>query len=150
MKNKEISFYQLNTSALEKTLPALLEKIYQKGLRALVVLDSPERVEAIDYALWTYSPGSFLPHASKGNPQDHPIWLATENVNRNQAQVLVSTTGASAENLVDFDRCIDIFDGNQETATEQALVRLETYRRQGHTPQFWEQTHEGRWHEKTL
>jgi len=150
MKNKEVSFYQLTTSALEKTLPALLEKVYQKGLRALVILDSPERVDTLDYTLWTYSPGSFLPHAAKGDPQDHPIWLATENINRNQADVAVITTGENVDNLGSFDRCIDIFDGNQEGATEQALTRLEAYQHQGYKAQFWEQTREGRWQEKVL
>ncbi|MEI8295656.1 MAG: DNA polymerase III subunit chi [Alphaproteobacteria bacterium] len=150
MTNKEIAFYQLNTSTLEKMLPALLEKVYQKGLRALVVIDSPQRMEAIDYALWTYSPGSFLPHGYKGNAEDHPIWLSLESSNRNQAQVVVITNGKIMEDLSGFERCVDIFDGSQETAVEQAQSRLETYRRQGLSPKFWEQTHEGRWQEKSI
>jgi DNA polymerase-3 subunit chi len=60
------------------------------------------------------------------------------------------TTGESFEDLADFERCLDIFDGNQEEATEKAYARLASYRRQGYTPQFWEQTQEGRWQEKSL
>jgi len=76
----EISFYQLMTHPLEKVLPKLLEKVYESGLRALVVASSNEQAQSLNASLWTYSPGAFLPHGMKGSnlkddPQDHPIWV---------------------------------------------------------------------------
>lgn len=148
MKPIEISFYQLTTSSLEKTLPPLLEKVYEKNLRALVVLDSPERVQSLDYTLWTYTQGSFLPHARQGDPMDNPIWLSTERLNANQAQVLVVTTGEIVSDFNGFERCIDIFDGNEEQSLGRAQGRLSQYLKEGHTAKYWEQTLDGKWKSK--
>lgn len=148
MKPIEISFYQLTTSSLEKALPPLLEKVYERNLRALVVLDSPERVMALDYSLWTYTPGAFIPHASQGNPLDHPVWLSTEAINRNQAQVLIITTGETISDFSGFERYMDIFDGNADGALEKARERFSHYRKDNHHIPYWEQTREGKWQQK--
>ena len=60
----EILFYHLQGMSLESVLPPLLEKSLERGWRVVVQSTSPERTEALDAHLWTYSDDSFLPHAT--------------------------------------------------------------------------------------
>ena len=60
----EVNFYHLTRSSLEDALPRLLTKTLQAGERAVVMLGSPERVDALNTHLWTYDPNGFLPHGA--------------------------------------------------------------------------------------
>ena len=97
----EISFYHLERSPLEAALPKLLEKTLAAGKRALVLASSEERVESLAQVLWTYDPGSWLPHgtAKDGNPEDQPIWLSTEPESANKATFLFMTDGATSDRI---------------------------------------------------
>src|SRR3954471_24492685 len=68
----EVLFYHLQNMSLESVLPPLLEKSLERGWRVVVQSTSPERTEALDAHLWTYSDDSFLPHATwrAGDAQD--------------------------------------------------------------------------------
>ena len=74
-----IQFYHLTATPLERALPKLLEKAYGGGFTTLLVADSEEYVEHLNQLLWTYDPGSFLPHGSvkDGNVEQQPILLVT-------------------------------------------------------------------------
>ena len=103
----DIGFYHLQRWPLEKALAKLLEKVLERGLRAVVIAGSEERVEALNTALWTYEQDSFLPHASArdGNAEAQPIWLTVEDENPNGATVLVLTDGTDSLHLDRFERC---------------------------------------------
>jgi DNA polymerase-3 subunit chi len=141
----DIAFYQLLKTPLEKTLPKLLEKAYEAGFRCLVVCDSPEQRDYLNSVLWTYSPSSFLPHGIEGDPNRHPIWLALESANRNNATLIVITSGIIPNNLAEFDRCLDLFNGHDPLMTQKARERYKIYASQGHNLTFWQQTDQGTW-----
>src|SRR5690606_37093273 len=109
----EVSFYHLTRTPLEKTLPKILEKVLASGLRAVVVTDTQERLEALDIMLWTYNPGAFLPHGTHNDGQAsyQPIWLTTHFENPNGSQVIVVTDGTEITMPDGFKRCIDLFNG---------------------------------------
>ena len=92
----EIWFYHLQRQSLEEALPALLEKVLVAGARAVVMLGSEERVEAVNLRLWTYDDRGFLPHGSArdGFPAEQPIWLTVQDENPNGAKILVLADGA--------------------------------------------------------
>ncbi|MCC2663848.1 MAG: polymerase subunit chi, partial [Geminicoccaceae bacterium] len=73
----EVGFYQLQRSALEPALGRLLEKVLASGQRAVVRAASPDRVEALNRALWILGRDSFLPHGSRddGYAEDQPVFL---------------------------------------------------------------------------
>ncbi len=73
----EVNFYHLTRSSLEDTLARLLTKTLQAGERAVVLLGSPERVDALNTHLWTFDPDGFLPHgaARDGEAARQPVWL---------------------------------------------------------------------------
>ena len=62
---------------------------------------SPERVEHLNAALWTYGEASFLPHGSArdGNPAMQPIWLTHLDENPNGASMIVLLDGLEAEDI---------------------------------------------------
>ncbi len=145
----EVSLYHLTTHPLEKVLPKVLEKVYGGGLRALVVTDTPDHMKALNASLWTYSSGAFLPHGTEGDktldPQDNPIWLTLEPNNKNNASVLVLTGGQSVDDLSDYARCVDIFDGNDPASLAAAHIRREAYQQNGHPIVYWKQSLDGTW-----
>jgi DNA polymerase-3 subunit chi len=155
LKQIEVAFYQLTTTSLDKTLAKLLEKIYGSTQKAVILLDSQERVAQISSYLWTYSTLTFLPHGSAqdfGNDSARqPIWLTTEFENPNQAQVIVVTTGMVFQfEDTGFQRCLDIFDGNNESELEQAYKRFAYYKQNtGYNCVFWRQSLQGQWEQVT-
>lgn len=157
----EISFYHLQRKSLDEALPELLEKVVQRGLRALVLAGSKERVDALDIRLWTYGKDSFLPHGSRdlGHPAEQPIYLTENQENPNGASVLVLVDGLAlgdgaapgdgdgAAFLAGFERCLDLFDGNDEEAVTAARRRWQAARAAGHKLTYWQQGERG-WEKK--
>ncbi len=146
----DIGFYHLTRSPLERALPKLLEKAHASGARVVVMAGSAERVEALDQALWTYDPTSFLPHGSArdGVAAAQPIWLTADEENPNQATILVLTDGATSAHVADYARCLEMFDGNDAATVAAARERWRGYDAAGHALTYWQQTEQGGWEKK--
>jgi DNA polymerase-3 subunit chi len=111
---------------------------------------SPERVEAINAALWTYNDRAFLPHGSArdGFPADQPIWLTTENENPNGAGVLVLADGTTADTVADWSMVLEIFDGNDDSSVAAARGRWTQHKAAGHELAYWQQGDGGQWEKR--
>lgn len=146
----DIGFYHLQRTGLERALPKLLEKALERGMRAVVLADSEERVEALNAALWTYDQRSFLPHGSArdGFAEEQPVYLAAAEENPNGATLLVLVDGMEAAGLSDYERCLDLFDGNDPEAVAAARERWTKAREAGHSVTYWQQTENGNWAKK--
>jgi DNA polymerase-3 subunit chi len=144
----EVGFYHLLTLTLERALPRLLERAVEGGQRIVVVAGSAERVDYLNHLLWTYDEGSFLPHgaARDGNAARQPIWLAASDENPNGAAWVMLVDGARAD-LGRYERCFDIFDGNDESAVAAARLRWSEAKAAGHKLIYWQQTERG-WDKK--
>jgi DNA polymerase-3 subunit chi len=146
----EIRFYHLTRTPLERALPALLERALAAGMRSVVIAGSEERVEALNQLLWSYEERSFLPHGSKrdGRPERQPVWLTTEDENPNAATCLVLTDGAVSGRVGEYQRCLDLFDGQDPAAVEAARARWKGWKEAGHELSYWQQDESGRWQQK--
>ena len=146
----EVGFYHLTKTPLDHALLRLLEKVLMAGKRAVVRTSSEERVEFLNGALWTIDSTSFLPHGTnkEGNPSRQPVWITKDNDNPNKAEVLVLTDGAEPKFFDEFERCVEIFDGNDELAIIAARERWEELQRTGIALTYWEQTRVGSWQKK--
>ena len=146
----EIAFYHLQRSSLEKALPRLLEKTLAAGKRAVVVLGAPERIEALNAVLWTFDQDAWIPHgaAADGNAADQPVWLTGSDENPNGAQYLFLADGAASARVADFERCFELFDGNDPEAVAAARARWKAYQDAGHALAYWQQTDQGGWTRK--
>lgn len=145
----EIGFYHLLSMPLERALPRLLERAVGQGHRIVVRAASTERVEHLNALLWTYDDASFLPHGSArdGNPPAQPIWLTELAENPNSASMLILVDGVAADDIGDFARCADLFDGNDAEAVEAARDRWRLAGAAGHSRTYWQQTPAG-WEKK--
>ena len=145
----DVSFYHLQRESLDTALPKLLEKVVERGLRAVVLAGSEARVEHLNDVLWTYSADSFLPHGSardgQGNRQ--PVYLTQELETPNGATVLVIVDSVGVDDLAAYDRCLYMFDGNSDEALGQARQRWKAYKDQGCDVTYWQQGERG-WEKK--
>ena len=141
----EIRFYHLTRKSLEHILPELLEKTLARGMKAVVMAGSPERVEALTQHLWTYHPNKFLPHGDEkdGHAELQPIWLTPQDERPNQAEILFLTDGARSDRVGDYARVCEIFDGNNENALVAARQRWASYKSAGHDLSYWQQGDKG-------
>ena len=111
----QVGFYHLTLSSLERALPRLLEKMVAAGHRVVVLTGSEERLKSLDHACWTYTPLSFLPHATPLDglkPEDQPIWITTQPERPNGASVLVLTDGMEVQDLSPYNRCVVMQEGD--------------------------------------
>ncbi len=145
----DVRFYHLTATPLERALPRLLAKAYEADWRAVVLAGSTERVEALDAALWTFDQDSFLPHGRAGDeaPEKQPIYLTTKEENPAGANLLVLTDGVDVDPafLAGFERCLDMFDGNDPEAVEAARARWRRLKEAGHEITYWRQNARGGW-----
>ena len=146
----EISFYHLINSTLEEVLPVLLKKTLDAGKRAVVMAATSERLEPLSSILWTAEPDSWIPHGSlkDGHPEHQPIWLTISWENPNQATYLFLTDGATAESLEGFDRCFDLFDGNEIESVQAARDRWTELKSEFDDRNYWQQNGQGKWEKK--
>lgn len=146
----EVAFYHLTRSPLETALPKLLEKTLEAGKRAVVLAGSAERVEHLNGALWTYEPASWLPHGSAkdGAPDQHPVWISDSDENPNGADFLFLTDGAECADLNAYERCFELFDGNNPDGLAKARAHWKVYKEAGLDLTYWQQTDRGGWQKK--
>lgn len=147
----EVLFYHLERRPLEQVLPQLLEKTLERGWRAVVEAGSPERVEALSSALWTWRDEAFLPHGTRedGNAAMQPIWLTDATDNPNGAQVRFLVDGAKGGDLTGLERAVYLFDGRDAEAVEAARLRWREAAAAGHDVTYWREDETGRWQKKT-
>ncbi len=149
----EIGFYHLTRTGADQALPQLLGRTLAAGQRALVLCGSPERLAALDAALWLCPDPDWLPHgtAESGHAELQPIWLAATDPGAagapNGARFLFLLDGAACARLDLYDRVFDLFDGADEAAVCAARLRWAAARAEGHALAYWQQT-PGGWERK--
>jgi len=143
----EVWFYHLERTGLDQALPELLGKTLARGWRALVRSREAERIEHLDGWLWSFRDDAFLPHglAAEPNAARQPVLLTTQPDNPNAAQAVFLLDDADPGDLADFERCMILFDGRDETATAAARRRWSELKGQGLPVSYWRQNGEGRW-----
>ncbi|MCX7311666.1 MAG: DNA polymerase III subunit chi [Alphaproteobacteria bacterium] len=147
----EVVFYHLLGKPLEKALPELLEKSYERGWRVVVQAASEERVDALDAHLWTYRDDNFLPHgtARESEAARQPILLTTADDNPNSATVRFLIDGVPMPpDAGAYDRLVLMFDGEDDDAVAGARARWTEAKAQGFEVAYWQPDDQGRWVKK--
>lgn len=144
-------FYHLTQRPLQETLPVLLQKARGAGWRIAVRGQHADRMSWLDEVLWQGSADSFLAHGLAGGPHDalQPILLTTTQDSANQPECLMTVDGAevTAAEVQALERVCILFDGNNETALQQARSQWKSLTGAGCSAQYWsEET--GRWEKK--
>ncbi|MDO9370269.1 MAG: DNA polymerase III subunit chi [Sphingopyxis sp.] len=144
-----VDFYRLTRDPVDRVLPAIATRILGAGDRMLVVAASAMQRQAIDEALWTLQPASFLPHGAAGSPDEEmePILISgTLDVQPpNRARLVALADGEWRDEALGFDRIFLLFDNSR---IDDARA---TWRKLGATEvaeiHFWKQDDRGRWSE---
>ncbi len=146
----DVLFYHLTHQPLEQVLPVLLEKTLQRGWRAVVQAGTPEALDALDEALWTYRDDSFLPHglARDGHSEHQLIFLAQGDETPNGARVRFLVEGAQPGTFNGFVRMIFLFDGHNLDAVAGARTQWKAAKAAGCSCTYWQQSETGRWEKK--
>ncbi len=142
-----IQFYHLTTTPLEVALPKIMEKALATGERVLVLVGDEQSMDKLNDAFWTYNDRSFLPHGSSKNayPEEQPIYITYAPENPNKASILAVTDGSQLEELSDFSRVLDVFNGHDDAAVTAARTRWKTYKDAGHELKYFQQNEQGGW-----
>lgn len=147
----DILFYHLQNQPLERVLPVLLEKSVERGWRVVVEAGTPERVEALDALLWTYSDESFLAHGTmaQGDASLQPILITTDPDRPNGATVRFLVDGVALPADVPlYERLVILFDGHDPDALATARDQWKQAKAAGHACTYWQQNDMGRWEKK--
>ena len=142
-----LDFYQISESSLEKVLLGLLTKTIQTSERAVVVMESSERIDVLSSQLWTHQPDSWLPHGVLGEdePRSHPIWLTNKIENPNNSNFLFLTDASMPDTLGDFSRCFNVFDGNVPVLKTNIKEHWLKFATDGHDFNYYEEKAAGKW-----
>lgn len=148
----EVRFYHLTELPLERTLPVMLERTLERGMRAVVRGRHPDRLAFLNQHLWTYGDGSFLPHGTveDGHPEHQPIWLTTDPGVPNGAKTLFLIDGAeaAADEIAALDVTAILFDGHDPDAVATARDQWRTVTAASLPAVYWAQEDGGRWVKK--
>lgn len=145
-----VAFYHLTRFALEDALPKLLAKAHQAGHKILVRASTADQIEALDRLLWVFDADAFLPHGSGSEfAADQPIYLSAGEDVPNAAGILVLVDGrAPDKDLEHFERCLILFNGNDDQQTAQARTWWKDLKDKDHDLTYWQQTERGGWEKK--
>ena len=147
-----IDFYHLQKAPLEQVLPKLCEKAYSTGKRIKVLSGNEERVDFINSLLWTYNEESFLPHGTKKDAfiEEQPILISSDNTNENGATILILVDGAQIDvsELAIYERVLNVFDGNDELALNQARQFWKDIKNSDNELHYWQQLNNGSFEQK--
>lgn len=142
----EYSFYALKNTTIEKTLPKLLEKIYNAGLNVHVLCQNDEQLKALDASIWTFSSNAFVPHGSLHDPQDthqeHPIFLSLDQNIVNDATVFLSLQPILIQGFQKIIYFFDLYQGDASLFEKhyQSLISKKAI--------YWQQTEAGGWEKR--
>lgn len=152
MNTLEAIFYHFTFTPLIKGVPGLIKKVYESGHKLLIVCRTPNEMNQLDRALWTFAQKDFLPHCMAHekhlNPQATPILLSlTPNDNKNEAEVVLSLFLANIE--LPFKKHLYAFCSTNQELQDVFELYNQYKTRTGITSlTFWQQEAGGKWNKK--
>lgn len=125
---------------MELLVAQLAAEYHGSGTKVLIRALSAERIKALDQALWTFDPGSFLPHGTEeaGQAESQPVLLTAGGGNPNGAEALLLVDHTVAPEESDWLSIDYIFERSDPTAREAARQQWRIWKDQGHEPVYWQ------------
>jgi DNA polymerase-3 subunit chi len=135
MDRPQIDFYVLSSpsdGARDAMACRLIDKAYQKNHRLYIHSESMSHASKLDDMLWTFRPGSFIPHEIVGQRADTnvPILIGHQSVAPDEHDVLINLTPLTPEFYSQFSRVAE-FVTSDPLSRDQGRDRYRYYREQG-------------------
>jgi DNA polymerase-3 subunit chi len=114
----------------------LTQKAFGLGHRVYILTGDSEQAGRLDRLLWTFHPGSFIPHAltTEGTDPQPPVLLGTNEPHEAQQDVLISLAAEVPEWFSRFQRVAEIV-GPSDDEKLRARTRYRFYRDRGYALQ---------------
>lgn len=132
---QRIDFYVLNAGPgqREQFTCRLTEKAYDQGLRVYILAQAAEQLTTLDELLWTFRPGSFLPHAPAASAAGEPIVLGTEA--GGDGDLLINLRPQVPAEWRSYQRLAEVVE-DDPASLEAARRRFRQYRQAGLEPHY--------------
>ena len=134
----EISFYLLRTESAHERYSyvcKLLEKAFRSGRFCYILTDSEQQIRLLDDLLWSFRPGSFIPHQIYEGQL--PNWQHTMLIGHLSAptatvwsNTIINVSSHCPENFLQVERILEILDNN-ETVKNTGRTRYRQYKSAG-------------------
>jgi DNA polymerase-3 subunit chi len=148
----QVDFYHLTQSTLDDAVVMLVKKCQVAGKKVLIQCPRPA-AQAIDDALWTHDPESWLPHGLDDAPgaERASIWInSTADGNPVSAAFLFLLHGAERPDMVSFERVFNLFDGRSEAQVSQAREQWRSWQASDDlTMRYFAQDDAGKWEQRS-
>ena len=132
----KVDFYLLPAGGDSTELFAcrLAEKAYRLGHKVYLLTPDPPAARELDELLWTFSQGSFVPHAvidGAALADDHPVLIGHEEPPPNLSEVLVNLAAEVPPWFGRFARVAELV-GPDDAAKARGRERYRFYRERGY------------------
>ena len=132
----QVDFYLVSDNGADsrnRVACRLTDKAFRQGRRVYIYSDNEDAVEQLDRLLWTFNPGSFVPHElhlAEGM-QDAPVAIGCNEPPVEFSDVLVSLAAEVPSFFSRFERVAEVV-GATEEEKQQARDRFRFYRDRGY------------------
>jgi DNA polymerase-3 subunit chi len=116
----EVLFYVLASHSQQERQEfacKLIEKIYRAGQNCYVLTDSLEQATSLDKQLWTFRPGSFVPHQIyKGAlpALNQTVLIGGADIPESRQNLLVNLSATTPPLSENTERILEILDGSED------------------------------------
>ncbi|MFQ5545132.1 MAG: DNA polymerase III subunit chi [Acidiferrobacterales bacterium] len=131
-----VDFYLTHDIDPSLAVCRLTNKAFRLGHQLYILTENSEQSVTLDRLLWTFNPGSFIPHSfyNADLDQEVPILIGEQEPPENWHDVLISLASAIPSFFSRFGRVADVV-GATEEAKQQARERFRFYRERGYSLQ---------------
>ena len=147
----KVDFYHLTRSGMVEALVMLVKKSQLAGKKVLVQCPRPA-AEAIDEALWTQDPESWIPHGlddADGASHAHAWILSVPEGNPISAELLFLLHGAERPDMTSFERVFNLFDGRSDAQLSEARSQWQEWRKTAALEmRYFAQDDDGKWEKR--
>lgn len=132
----EVTFYVLASNAEQQRLLfvcKLVEKAYRSGSFCYVMTETGEQAQKLNDLLWTFRPGSFIPHQIYDGTRpelQNVILIGTLEPPAEWQKVIINLSAQGPENIDPAERILEILDDNPEIKAE-GRIRYRRYQQSG-------------------
>lgn len=128
-----IGFYILRAATPDAFVCRLCQQLYQRGESLFVYCDDAATIRRLDEALWTFQPGSFVPHdvVDDGAVAMSPVALSTHAPDDARTGVLINLAAEVPLFFSRFERVAEII-ANDADAKQTGRARYAFYRDRGY------------------
>ena len=145
---KEIYFYNTASRDFLRDIALLVEKLFKKKIKVLILCPDDDVVSIFDNFLWSFKEESFIPHIVLGEYRDQleTIIISKEQLNIESCATLIVFKGSAVDSKYcnKFDKTYYFFDDNNENEKKMARTVWKESIKTGKKCKYWK-VKENKW-----